>query len=111
MKSMDVAALAAAAVAANPTRPATAVVHDSADARLVVFRIGVGQAVAPHTSPSSVIMVMAAGSGWVQDGTGERAVKAGEVISFEPDERHGMRADTEELVVLAIIAPRPGTRS
>jgi len=106
-----VAALAAAAVAVNSSRPATAIAHDAPDARLVVFRIGAGQAVAPHTSTSSVIMVIAAGSGWVQDETDERAVKAGDVIAFEPHERHGMRADAEELVVLAIIAPRPGARS
>jgi quercetin dioxygenase-like cupin family protein len=110
VKMLDVAALAAAAIAPNATRPATAIVHDSADARLVVFRIGAGQAVAPHTSPSSVIMVVSAGSGWVQGGEDERAVQAGDVIGFEPNERHGMRAGPQELVVLAIIAPRPGER-
>jgi quercetin dioxygenase-like cupin family protein len=110
MKSIDVTASAAAAIAANPTRPASAVVLDSADARLVVFRIGAGQAVAPHVSPSSVVLLIAAGAGLVVGNEGERAVTAGDVVSYEPNERHGMRAEERELVVLAIIAPRPGER-
>ena len=105
------AALAAAAVAANSSRPATAIAHDAPDARLVVFRIGAGQTVTPHVSPSSVVLVVAAGAGFVLGDEGERAVGAGDVISFEPNERHGMRAEAQELVVLAVITPRPGARS
>jgi hypothetical protein len=41
---------------------------------------------------------------------GERAVHAGEVLAYEPGETHGVRAITEELVLLAIIAPRPSSR-
>jgi quercetin dioxygenase-like cupin family protein len=33
----------------------------------------------------------------------------GAVIVYEPNELHGMSADTEELLLLATIAPRPGT--
>jgi len=32
------------------------------------------------------------------------------VIAYAPGEAHGMRADTEELLLLATIAPRPGSR-
>lgn len=69
MKAYDLLAEAARAVSARADRPATAVVHDSPDARLVIFRIEPGQ-------------------------TGEP---------------HGMRARDEQLVILATIAPRPGT--
>lgn len=105
------AALAAAAIATSPTRPATAIAHDAPDARLVVFRIGASQTVAPHVSPSSVVLVVASGAGFVLGDQGEQAVRTGDVISFEPHERHGMRAEAQELVVLAVIAPRPGARS
>ena len=47
------------------------------------------------------------GSGVVLGGYEERAVRAGEVVAYEPNERHGMRALAERLVVLAAIVPRP----
>ncbi|MGH7634503.1 MAG: hypothetical protein ACRENC_12285, partial [Gemmatimonadaceae bacterium] len=51
----DPRAIAAGAVAVRPGRPATAIVHDSADARVVVFRLAPGEEVAPHTRPSTVM--------------------------------------------------------
>ena len=68
------------AVAANPARPATAVLHDSPDAPLLVFRLAPGQCA------------------------------AGDVVVYAPDERHAMRAESEELLRLATITPRPGAR-
>ena len=108
MKAYHLPAVAAAAVSAGHDRPAVAVVHDHADARLVVFRIASGQHVATHTSSSSVFLTVVSGSGFVIGGEGERAVRAGDVLAFEPREPHGMRADGDELVIAAIIAPRPG---
>jgi quercetin dioxygenase-like cupin family protein len=104
----DPAKAAAAAVTAKPSRPATAVVHDSPDARLVVFRIEPGQQVAPHTSPSTVLLSVLSGSGIVSDAGDERTVGPGALITFAPDEVHGMRALDERFCVLAVIAPRPG---
>lgn len=72
MKSYDPHALADQAVAGRAERPATTIVHDSADVRLVVFRIEPGQ--------------------------------------YEPHEPHAMRALDERFVLLATIAPRPGSR-
>jgi quercetin dioxygenase-like cupin family protein len=40
----------------------------------------------------------------------DRPVATGDVVTYEPNELHGMRAVTEELVLLATITPRPGTR-
>jgi quercetin dioxygenase-like cupin family protein len=95
---------------ASATRPATSVIHDSADARLVLFRIAPSQAVAVHTSPSTVILTVLAGSGLLTGGEADQEINEGDVVTVEPSEKHGMRAVTEELVILATISPRPGAR-
>lgn len=107
MKIIDPAAIAADAVAANPSRPATAIAHDDPDARLVTFRIEAGQEVRPHTSASSVLLCVLAGSGMVTGAEGERPVRTGEVVIYARGELHGMRAVAERLVILAVITPRP----
>lgn len=107
MKIVDPAAIAAGAVAANPTRPATAIAHDDADARLVSFRIEPGQEVKPHTSTSSVMLSIVSGRGTVTGADGEQPVRAGDLVIYARGELHGMRAGDEQLVILAIIAPRP----
>lgn len=114
MKTPDVRQVAADAVSAKQDRPATAIVHDGADARVVVFRIEPAQSVAPHTSTSTVVLSIVAGSGMVSGAPGaagasdERQVHAGDVVIYEPNEVHGMRALEQQFVVLATIAPRPG---
>jgi quercetin dioxygenase-like cupin family protein len=110
VKSYDLAAIAASAVSAAPGRPAVALAHDHADGRLVVFRVGPGEQVATHTSPSSVFMTVVSGSGFVTSSDGESAVDAGAVLAFAPRELHGMRAERETLVIAALITPRPGDR-
>lgn len=91
-------------------RPATAIAHDCEDARSVVFRITPGQEVAAHTSPSSVALVVLDGMGTVTGATGERIVSRGDLITYEPNEPHAMRAMSGPLVLLALITPRPGVR-
>lgn len=108
MKAYDLHAIAAAAGSTGHDRPAVAMVHDHADARLVIFRIAPGQQVAMHTSSSSVFMTVVSGRGLVSGGAGEHHVNAGDVLAIAPREPHGMRADGEELVIAALIAPRPG---
>ena len=110
MKVLDPAVAGRDAVASHPERPATALVHDAPDVRLVVFRIAPGQAVATHTSPSTVVLYAVSGGGMVSGAEGERDVNAGEVVAYEPNEPHSMRATDRELVLLAAIAPRPGGR-
>jgi len=107
VKSYDPAAAAGTAVAAHPDRPAMALMHDAPGVRLIVFRIAPGQAVPVHTSPSTVVLHVLSGSGLVHGAEGEREVTAGTVVAYEPREPHGMRATTEELTLLAVIAPRP----
>jgi quercetin dioxygenase-like cupin family protein len=103
-------AAARAAVAAHPDRPATAILHDSPDARLVVFRLAPGQFVAPHRSTSTVILLVLRGGGQLSGESAEQAVATGDIVVYQPNELHGMRANDEELLLLATIAPRPGTR-
>ena len=98
------------AVATSPTRPATAILHDSPDLRLVVFRILPGQSVAPHHNPSTVTLTVLEGAGFLSGGEGERACRAGEMVTYEPGETHGMRSERESLYLLATITPRPGAR-
>ena len=109
MNVYDAPALAAAATA-QPGRPATALVHDSPDARVVLFRIEPGQQVPVHTSPSTVLLHVVSGMGVVAGAAGERAVRAGDVIAYDREEPHGMRAEREQLVIAAVIAPRPAAR-
>ena len=94
----------------NPSKPAMALIHDSDDARVVVFRIAPGQAVERHVTRSSVVMQVLSGSGTVSGADEERQVGPGMMLTFVPGESHGMRAVDEELVIFATIAPRPGAR-
>ncbi len=110
MKVYDASALALQAVSSNPQKPATVLAHDATDARVVIFRIEAGQRVPVHTSPSTVLLFVIEGHGLVEGADGERAVKPGDIIAYDMNEPHGMRAADERLVIAAVIAPRPGTR-
>ena len=111
MIALDPRQAARAAVAAHPDRPATAVLHDGPDARLVVFRLAPGQAVPPHRSASTVTLAVLEGAGVLSGGDGDRACEAGDLVVYAPDELHGMRAADGELLLLATITPRPGDRT
>jgi quercetin dioxygenase-like cupin family protein len=110
---LDARAAARAAVTAHVSRPATAIVHDAEGARLVVFRLAPGQSVPVHVSRSTVQIVVLQGSGTLEGQRDEALVEthcaAGDVAVFAPNEPHGMRADVEELLLLATITPRPGS--
>jgi quercetin dioxygenase-like cupin family protein len=112
MTRLDAIRAAREAVAARPDRPATAILHDVPAARLVVFRLAPGQAVAPHRSASTVMLTVLEGAGVLSgeaDGAAvERACAAGDMVAYAPEELHGMRADGGELLLLATITPRPG---
>ena len=110
MIALDPRTAARVAVTAHPERPATAVLLDTADVRLVVFRLAPGQAVPPHRSPSTVTLTVLEGSGTLSGGDAERRCAAGDIVVYSPDELHGMRATEGELLLLATIAPRPGER-
>ena len=114
MKRFDPLTAARQAVANRPDRPATAIVHDSPDVRLIVFRLAPGQSVAPHRSTSSVQLMVLDGAGVLtgeaeNGGSAEQACSPGDVAVYLPNELHGMRATGEtDLLLLATITPRPG---
>lgn len=110
MKVLDPSRAARDATTASASRPAMAVLLDTPDARLIVFRIEPGQSVAPHHSVSTVILTVLEGEGIVLGRDGERPCRPGDVVAYDPGETHGMRAVDRTLELLAIIAPRPGDR-
>lgn len=110
MITLDPIAAARAAVSAHPERPATAVILDAPDLRLVVFRIAPGQQVAPHRSPSTVTLTVLQGTGVITGADALRRCAPGDVVAYDPEELHGMQATDEEFLLLAAITPRPGAR-
>jgi quercetin dioxygenase-like cupin family protein len=111
MITLDPRQRALDAVASAAARPATAILFDSSDVRLVVFRIAPGQRVAPHQNPSTVTLTVLSGEGLLSGREGERLCSAGDVVVYDPGESHGMRATDSELHLLAAITPRPGART
>lgn len=110
MIALDPRAAARAAAAQN-SRPAMSILFDSADLRLVVFRLEPGQEVPSHRSTSSVMLTVLDGEGSISGPLGEIACTAGDVVCYAPNEIHGMRAIDSELHLLATITPRPGDRA
>jgi quercetin dioxygenase-like cupin family protein len=110
MEIYDAPTLAAAAVAPSGGRPATTLVHDGNDARVVLFRLDPGQAVPVHTTASTVLLIVISGTGTVIGGDGERTVKRGDIVAYAEHEPHGMQAADEQFIIAAVIAPRPGSR-
>jgi quercetin dioxygenase-like cupin family protein len=114
MKRFDPLTAARQAVASRVDRPATAIVHDSAGVRLIVFRLAPGQSVAPHRSTSSVQLTVLEGTGVLtgeleMGTTADQVCTSGDVVVYLPNELHGMRATGEDdLLLLATITPRPG---
>ena len=110
MMPLDPRGAARRAVSANPDRPATAVLLDTPDIRLVVFRLAPGQVVPPHRSSSTVMLTVLEGNGILSGEQDERVCGTGDMVAYPANERHGMRATTQELLLLACLTPRPGSR-
>jgi quercetin dioxygenase-like cupin family protein len=107
--------IASKAVSGSVGRAASAIVHDSPDVRLVVFRMNLDDSVAMHTSTSTVVLSAISGTGVISGPVGgeiqDVTVSTGTVVTFEPNELHGMRASQGPFVVLAAITPRPVGRT
>jgi quercetin dioxygenase-like cupin family protein len=110
MRMLDARRGAREAKSNNPSRPATAILYDAPDARLIVFRILPGQAVPPHHSPSSVFLTVLEGKGIFIGPGGVHACAQGDMVAYAPNEIHGMRSTDTEMHILATITPRPGER-
>ena len=107
---LDPKSAARAATGVAATRPATALLFDSPDLRLIVFRLKPGMAVPVHTSESSVMLTVLEGEGIIRSDLEERVCRVGDVVCFAPREPHGMSATNEEFHLAAVITPRPGER-
>lgn len=103
MKLLDAREAARDAGVANPTRPATAALHDEPRVWAVVFRLDPGQQRAPHVSETTVLLTVISGRGLISGGNGEREAKPGVVATFAPGELHGMRAGDQRCSLLATI--------
>jgi len=91
----------------DPQRYVTQLLHDHADARVVLFTLEPGQVVTAHTSPSTVILSVIQGHGTFSGANGEVTLGPGSLVIYAPDEPHGITAGSERLAFLAVIAPRP----
>lgn len=89
-----------------PDRPRFQLLHDSPNMRVVLFGFMPGQEMAPHSAPSEICFSVVEGEGKVLVGKEEQEVAAGAVVLCPPNALHGIKA-TKNMVVLAIIAPRP----
>ncbi len=65
---------------------------------------------APHTSTSTVVLTVLEGTGTLSGVDAERVCSEGAIVAYAPGELHGMRATNGELLLLATITPRPGSR-
>lgn len=88
-------------------RPATHLLHDEPNVRVVAFRLEPGQQVAPHHSAATVILQVTEGEGVFSGADGELRLRAGETVVYAPGETHAITAPAGTLRFLAIIAPRP----
>ena len=97
------------APAPRDDRAASAVLHDSADARVVAFTLKPGQHVPPHRSKSTVVVQVASGEGTFRGGDGVgHVLRAGGAAVFAPQEEHSIEAGAEPLRFIAVISPAPG---
>lgn len=97
-----------AAVRFSPNRPVGQLVADHPNCRLVVFGLEAGQAVRPHSSPSTVILCAMEGRGRLRVGDREVDVAPGHVAICEPDQTHAFCAAPDApFVVLALIFTAP----
>lgn len=102
MKTLD-----SAPPATRPDRPATQLLHDEENARVVSFHLLADQQVAPHRSESTVLVQVVQGEGLFQGEGDEVHLLAGETAVFAPGEMHSMRPVGGALRFLAVITPRP----
>ena len=100
--------LPSAGAAARPDRPATQLLHDEPNVRVVAFHVAPGQAVPPHTSDSTVVVQVIEGSGLFRGAESEARLGPGQTAVYLPGELHSMEpAGDGCLRFLAIITPRP----
>lgn len=89
-------------------RPATRILHDEPNLRMIAFHLLPGQTVPPHRSTSTVLVQVIAGRGRFIGEDAEATLRPGESAVYRPGETHSIEALDEPLVFHAVLAPRPG---
>ena len=102
MKQLDPAILPA-----NADRPATRLLHDEPNVRVVAFHLQPGQLVKAHSSPSTVLLQVVEGEGEFEGDGGEVRLGPGEAVVYAPGEVHAIRAVEHALRFVATITPGP----
>ncbi|HEX6051561.1 MAG TPA: cupin domain-containing protein [Gemmatimonadaceae bacterium] len=91
--------------------PSVSILHDSPDARVVLFTFRPGQGVPLHRTPSAVTLRVIRGRGILTRLDDQRTVWEGTKVAIEPHEAYAVRADDREtMTVLATISPSPRAR-
>ncbi len=91
----------------DPKRFVSKLIFDSERMRVVLFCLKAGQELQPHFAPSEVMFFCVEGTGKAMIGNDNTPLNPGSMVDCPPQVSHGLKAD-KDLVVLAIIAPRPG---
>ena len=93
--------------AAREARPATRILHDEPNARVVRFHLLAGQQVHPHRSASTVLLQVVSGSGTFTGEADQAVLGPGDTALYAPGELHGISAGADPLYFIAVITPRP----
>ena len=91
----------------DPQRFVSKLIFDSERMRVVLFCLKAGQELTPHSAPSEVMFHCVEGAGKAIIGKDDIPLVPGALVDCPPQVSHGLKAE-KDLVVLAIIAPRPG---
>jgi len=87
--------------------PRKEIIYDSKEAKGVLFCLEPGQGVGPHAVSSEIALFAIEGKGVFITGDGEKQAEKGSLVVCKENEQHGIKAEKERFVVLAVISPRP----
>jgi len=87
--------------------PRKEIIYDSKEAKGVLFCLEPGQSVGPHAVSSEIALFAIEGKGIFITGDGEKQAEKGSLVVCKENEQHGIKAEKERFVVLAVISPRP----
>jgi quercetin dioxygenase-like cupin family protein len=99
--------LAAAAPEPRTDRPATAILHDEPNLRVIAFHLLPGQHVPPHDSAGTVVVQVISGTGTFTGDGARTLLGPGESAVYAPGERHAIEAGDGPLHFIALVTPRP----
>lgn len=82
------------------------VVFDTPEIKIVEFAIPKFHEISAHTNPSKVTLYCVKGKGKFLKNNTWIEVQEGDIIIYDNNEPHGMKAD-EDTIVMAMITPSP----